>query len=307
MQNYEKSVLFCLSPAPSNRIIIRAAAEMFRGGGDAKLVALFVETPDYVLLAQADKDRLKENMELAREAGAEVVIITGKNVPFEIAEYARSAGISRIVMGQSILTGSRLLPQPDLSEQLLQYLPEVELHVIPDGKKKAKFRMQREEQTGLRRIGIVQISPGGRGKAAPFGSVHLLLRREGDRLDAGLHPHKTEMFLPVGGNNVDFEMTAAPVARQNGMAQPLQIAAGDILAHLPCSTLSALVSRGRFHDQPNLTTVTPDPPKRISSSATETTPGTVRRYFWISSRRAPVPFPWRIRTCPTDNMRASSA
>ena len=154
MQNYEKSVLFCLSPAPSNRIIIRAAAEMFRGGGDAKLVALFVETPDYVLLAQADKDRLKENMELAREAGAEVVIITGKNVPFEIAEYARSAGISRIVMGQSILTGSRLLPQPDLSEQLLQYLPEVELHVIPDGKKKAKFRMQREEQTGLRRIGI---------------------------------------------------------------------------------------------------------------------------------------------------------
>ena len=153
MQSHEKSILFCLSPAPSNRMIIQAAADMFRGEGGAKLIALFVETPDFVLLAQADKDRLKENMELAREAGAEVVVVTGKNVPFEIAEYARSAGIRRIVMGQSILTGSRLLPRPDLSEQLMQYLPDVELHIIPDGKKKARFRMQREEKTGLQRIG----------------------------------------------------------------------------------------------------------------------------------------------------------
>ncbi|MBO7421774.1 MAG: DUF4118 domain-containing protein, partial [Oscillospiraceae bacterium] len=152
MQSLNNGILFCLSPAPSNRMIIQAAADMFRGGGDAKLIALFVETPDFVLLAQADKDRLKENMELARETGAEVVVITGENVPFQIAEYARSAGIRRIVMGQSILTGSRLLPRPDLSEQLLQYLPDVELHIIPDGKKKAKFRMQREEKTGLQRI-----------------------------------------------------------------------------------------------------------------------------------------------------------
>ena len=154
MQSNDKSVLFCLSPAPSNRMIIRAAADMFREDSDAKLVALFVETPDYVLLAQADKDRLKENMELAREAGAEVVVITGKNVPFQIAEYARDAGIRRIVMGQSILTGSRLLPHPDLSEELLRYLPEVELHVIPDSKKKARFRMQGEQQGGFRRVGI---------------------------------------------------------------------------------------------------------------------------------------------------------
>ena len=153
MQSHEKSILFCLSPAPSNRMIIQAAADMFRGEGGAKLIALFVETPDCVLLAQADKDGLKENMELAREAGAEVVVVTGKNVPFEIAEYARSAGIRRIVMGQSILTGSRLLPRPDLSEQLMQYLPDVELHIIPDGKKKARFRMQREEKTGLQRVG----------------------------------------------------------------------------------------------------------------------------------------------------------
>ena len=54
MQSQEKSVLFCLSPAPSNRMIIQAAADMFRGGGDAKLIALFVETPDFVLMAQAE-------------------------------------------------------------------------------------------------------------------------------------------------------------------------------------------------------------------------------------------------------------
>ena len=55
MQSHEKSILFCLSPAPSNRMIIQAASDMFRGEGGAKLIALFVETPMFSRLPRLNQ------------------------------------------------------------------------------------------------------------------------------------------------------------------------------------------------------------------------------------------------------------
>lgn len=150
MQSRHQGVLFCLSSAPSNRIVIQAAADMYRGDG-AKLVGLFVETPGYKRLSKADQERLQENMAFAREVGAQVEVVRGEDVPSQIAEYARAAGIRRIVMGQSTLSGG-FFPQADFSEQLLQHLPEVELHIIPDGKKKARLRIQRQEEHSIRGI-----------------------------------------------------------------------------------------------------------------------------------------------------------
>ncbi len=46
----------------------------------------------------------------------------------------------------------------------------------------------------------------------------------------------------------------------------------------------------------SVTMVTPAPPMRTSSSLTRATPGTVRRYFCISSWSTPVPLPCMMRT-----------
>ena len=52
--------------------------------------------------------------------------------------------------------------------------------------------------------------------------------------------------------------------------------------------------------------VIPEPPKRISSSLHEVTPGTVLRYCLISSLSMPFPLPCRIFTWSMPTIRASS-
>ncbi len=138
MQSEDGNVLVCLSPAPSNRTIIRAAAGMC--SGETKLIALFIETPACEWLSQADRTRLQENMRFAQEAGAQIEVVSGDDIPFQIAEYARLAGIRRIVLGQSISTGQSLFSNPDFSERIQRLLPEAEIHVIPDGSRRAHYR-----------------------------------------------------------------------------------------------------------------------------------------------------------------------
>lgn len=138
MPTRDDTILLCLSAAPSNRRIIRAASAM-RAGEETAMIALFVETPGYEKLPRADRDRLRENMAEAERAGAQVEVVSGGDIPFQIAEYARLANIRRIVIGQSDAQSRRLFPRPDFSETLLRLLPEAEVHIIPDGSKRARY------------------------------------------------------------------------------------------------------------------------------------------------------------------------
>ena len=153
MQNDNDRILICLSPAPSNRMIIEAAVGMCRSSR-TDMTALFIETSAYSQLSPQDKARLQENMALARDAGAQVEVVSGEDIPFQIAEYARRTGIRRIVIGQSVFSGHRLFRRPDFSEELLRYLPDAELHIIPDGHRKARYRPQLSQPVRQSAVGL---------------------------------------------------------------------------------------------------------------------------------------------------------
>lgn len=124
-------ILVCLSSSPSNEKVIRAAAQMAKAFAGS-LTALFVETPDYAVLPAHDKAVLQENMRTARQFGANIEIAYGDDTAFQIAEYARLSGVTKIVMGQGYVKNfSRLLKQ-DLAERLSAYAPHLEIHVLPD-------------------------------------------------------------------------------------------------------------------------------------------------------------------------------
>ena len=126
-----ENVLVCLSPAPSNARIIRTAARMaaaFRGS----FTALFVETPDFSSLGSDDKKRLREHMRLAQQLGAEIETVYGDDVPFQIAEFARVFGVSRIVIGRSAAERRHIFGRPPLTERLISIAPELDIHIIPD-------------------------------------------------------------------------------------------------------------------------------------------------------------------------------
>ena len=151
MSTQDETILLCLSAAPSNRKIIRAAAAM-RGDSGTKLIALFVETPGHTRLPQADRERLRANMAEAERVGAQIKVVSGSDIPFQIAEYARLSNIRRIVIGQSDVQRRRLIPRPDFSETLLRSLPEAELHIIPDGSKRARYRAPEPEDFSPKQI-----------------------------------------------------------------------------------------------------------------------------------------------------------
>ncbi|MGN0478559.1 MAG: sensor protein KdpD, partial [Hominenteromicrobium sp.] len=140
----DEHILVCLSSSPSNAKIIRTAARMaqaFRG----TLTALFVETPSFASMSEEDKNRLRENMRLAQQLGAEIETTYGEDVPYQIAEFARLSGVSKIVIGRSGATRKSILSKPTLTERLIVNAPNLDIHVIPDVGAGGRYRAQRRK------------------------------------------------------------------------------------------------------------------------------------------------------------------
>ena len=128
----DEHILVCLSSAPSNPKIIRTAAKM-ANAFTGNFTAIYIETPSFASLDETNKNRLKQNMKLARQLGAKVEIINGDDVPYQIAEFARLSGVTKIVIGRSAAVKKHLIRKPTLTEKLIAHAPNIDIHIIPDG------------------------------------------------------------------------------------------------------------------------------------------------------------------------------
>ena len=139
----DEHILVCLSSSPSNAKIIRTAARManaFKGA----FTALFVETPDYQVMSEEDVKRLRSNMRLAEQLGAKIETVYGEDVSYQIAEFARLSGVSKIVIGRSSATRKSIFSKPTLTEKLIANAPNLDVHIIPDaGGKNAAYRAKK--------------------------------------------------------------------------------------------------------------------------------------------------------------------
>ena len=127
----DEHILVCLSSSPSNPKIIRTASRManaFKGA----FTALFVETPDYQVMPEEDVKRLRSNMRLAEQLGAKIETVYGEDVSYQIAEFARLSGASKIVIGRSSATRKSIFSKPTLTEKLIANVPNLDVHIIPD-------------------------------------------------------------------------------------------------------------------------------------------------------------------------------
>ncbi len=144
-------ILACLSPAPSNERIVRTAARM-AAAFDCPMTALFVRTPDFDAAPPEDQQRLRANQQLALELGAAVETTYGDDVPSLIAEYARLSGVTKIVLGRSAAARRRPFGKPPLTELLLAYAPDIDIHIIPDTRARASYRPRSARETSPRSL-----------------------------------------------------------------------------------------------------------------------------------------------------------
>lgn len=160
----DEHILACLSSAPSNAKIIRTAAKMAKAF-NGQFTALFVETPDFAAATPENKKRLIENRKLAEQLGANIETVYGEDVPYQIAEFARLSGITKVVLGRSAMTRKHLLGKPTLTEQLLTYAPEMDIHIIPDKSADNPYKPKSAKKrhillNSLKSIGILSVATG---------------------------------------------------------------------------------------------------------------------------------------------------
>ena len=160
----DEHILVCISSSPSNPRIIRTAARMasaFRAG----FTALYVETPDASAMDEQDRKRLRENMRLAQQLGATIETCYGEDVAYQIAEFARLSGVSKIVLGRSNAAKKGFLSKPSLTERLIANAPNLDIHIIPDASANGDYRAKkRREQISvsmqdvLKSLGVLAIA-----------------------------------------------------------------------------------------------------------------------------------------------------
>ncbi|MEG0570437.1 MAG: sensor histidine kinase KdpD [Oscillospiraceae bacterium] len=143
----EEHILVCLSSSPSNAKIIRTASRMasaFKGA----FTALFVETPDFIVMTEENKNRLRENIRLAQQLGAKIETVYGDDIALQIAEFARFSGVSKIVLGRNNARRRYFFGKSPLTEKLTMLAPNLDIHIIPD-KELVRYKAKKYHQNPL--------------------------------------------------------------------------------------------------------------------------------------------------------------
>lgn len=139
---YVEHVLVCLSPSPTNRKIIEEAAGLVHAF-HAQFTALYVSKSQEETLHEAEHKRLHNNIRLAEDLGATITTVIGDDIPFQIAEFARISGVTKIVIGRSNIKRYHIWEKQTLTEQLIAIAPDIDIYIIPDSKADIKENNKR--------------------------------------------------------------------------------------------------------------------------------------------------------------------
>lgn len=142
-ESNKEHVLVCISASPSNARIIQTASRMAKAF-NATFTALYVQTRNMDKMEMADKSRLEYHMKLARQSGADIATIYGDDVSYQIAEFARISGVTKIVIGRSNMKRRHMFGKQTLTEKLTLIAPHIDIHIIPDTSSEMKYKTKKE-------------------------------------------------------------------------------------------------------------------------------------------------------------------
>ncbi|MBI3580933.1 MAG: sensor histidine kinase KdpD [Nitrospinae bacterium] len=133
--NTNERLLVAVSQSPHSPSLIRAARRMaFRLG--APWIALYVD--DGAALDEDDKKRLHENLELAKELGAELVTTRDMGIAEAVNRVSLERNVTQIILGRPDRGFLRdFLARGTILDRLIRQSSDIDVHVIRrSGKKK---------------------------------------------------------------------------------------------------------------------------------------------------------------------------
>ena len=138
MSGQAEHVMVCLSPSPTNRKNIDEAAKLATAFHAAQFTALYVSKSPENSLPVEEQKRLQNNIRYAEDLGAAISTVIGENISFQIAEFARISGVTKIVIGRSNTRRYHFWDKQTVTEQLISIAPNIDIYIIPDSKANIK-------------------------------------------------------------------------------------------------------------------------------------------------------------------------
>src|SRR5512138_1344953 len=130
-------VLVCVGPAPDSARVVRAARRI-AAGLRAPWVAASVEATGRPPVSDDDRARVEAHLRLAESLGAQVVRLSGLEVPDAVLEFARKRNVTRIVLGKPRHARWRDRLTGSLVDEIIRGSGDIEVHVLagdPDGER----------------------------------------------------------------------------------------------------------------------------------------------------------------------------
>jgi two-component system sensor histidine kinase KdpD len=124
-----EKVLVAVGPGPLGERLVRAGRRLASSLG-AEWIALFVETPEFRRLPQAEQERVTKALRLAKELGARTEVVTGTSPPPEIVRYAQAHNITKIVAGVSLRPWWERLRRGSLVDWILRHSENIDVYAI---------------------------------------------------------------------------------------------------------------------------------------------------------------------------------
>lgn len=129
-QFLKEKILVCLGTSPTNQKVIRTASKMAQAY-HGEFTALYVENSDSQELDSKAFQQLKKNISLAKELQANIVSTYGDDIAYQISQYAKTAGVSKLVLGRSYQKKS-IFNKPTIVDKLTKLSPNLDIYIIPD-------------------------------------------------------------------------------------------------------------------------------------------------------------------------------
>ncbi|TCL76831.1 two-component system sensor histidine kinase KdpD [Hydrogenispora ethanolica] len=125
-------VMVCIAAGPTAKMLIRRGARIAKRYRCEWLVVYVECTHRFAPpLTPGDRERLEGHFKLARQLGAEIVVLRGQSVSAALAGLAQERHVTQIVIGHSRRSGLQTLLRGSTIYKLLRQVSDVAVHVIP--------------------------------------------------------------------------------------------------------------------------------------------------------------------------------
>lgn len=140
-------ILVCIGPNPNSERLVRATSRI-ASGLHADWIAVYVETPDLVLLPVEARANIFATLRIAEELGAQTTTIPGTDLAQAIMAFAKERNVTSIVLGQSRKKTPYFTRRSDLATTLSSLDPSLLLHLIGDESTKPSITRVKSDPLG---------------------------------------------------------------------------------------------------------------------------------------------------------------